>query len=410
MMGRIGLAVVGAGAAGLMAALQAAKCLGPGRVALVEGNPKAGKKLLATGNGRCNLTNLHVGPGGYHGDVALAAPLLLACPAERVLGEFEALGLRTWADPQGRVYPRSLQAAAVLGALWGACQERGVLFYGDFPVKRVAARDGGFCLEGEGGQRLWAEKCLLACGGKAAPRQGCGAGGYGLAQGLGHSATALRPGLTALVCPKKRTAPLKGMRARARVTLWQQGREVWAESGEVIFGDGRLSGIVMFDLSLRLRGSGEAALDLAEEMGEGEVFSYLQGLREARPGLLARDIFSGMLNLRLGQQLAKGLGFVGEGTVSSLGPGDLRRAAAQVKGWRFPVEAGTGWDDAQVTVGGVPLGEVDVGRMESKRQKGLFLAGELLDIQGDCGGYNLHWAWATGLAAGRAAGGLGPVF
>lgn len=403
-MERYSLAIVGAGAAGLMAACQAAKLLGPGRVALLEGGPKPGKKLLATGNGRCNLTNLHIGPSHYHGDTALAAPLFSACPAGRVRGEFEALGLRTWADPQGRVYPRGLQAAAVLGALWGACVERGVAFYGDFPVQRGRPQGGGFLLEGPEGRVLWAKKLLLACGGRAAPRLGCRAGGYGLAEGFGHTVTPLRPGLGPLICPKKRTAPLKGMRARVRAALWQQGRAVWEESGEVIFGEGTLSGILMFDLSLRLAGSGEVALDFLEEMSEKETYEYLCKLKEQRPALPVREVFSGLINLRIGQQLAKSLGFTGDRPLSSLTTGDLRRAAGAIKGWRFPVEPAAGWDNAQVTIGGVPLKEVDVGTMESKRQKGLYLAGELLNLHGDCGGYNLHWAWATGLTAGLAAG------
>ena len=399
-MERFSLAVVGAGAAGLMAACQAAKGLGPGRVALLEGAPKPGKKLLATGNGRCNLTNLHMAPGHYHGDAALAAPLLSSCPPERVLGEFSALGLLTRTDPEGRVYPRSLQAAAVLQALWGACEERGVALLTGRPVERVSPQKGGFLLEAGGG--LWAKKCLLACGGAASPRLGCG-GGYALAEGLGHTVTPLRPGLAPMKCPKKFTAPLKGMRARARATLRQGGRQLSAGSGEVIFGEGTLSGIVIFDLSLHLTGPGEVVLDLAEEMTKEELMEYLCKLQRERPTLPVREIFSGLVNLRVGQQRAKALGLLGEGPLSSLTTADLGRAAQGLKEWHLPVEPTEGWDSAQVTVGGVPLAEIRVETMESKRQKGLFLAGELLNVHGDCGGYNLHWAWATGLVAGRAA-------
>ena len=402
-MGRYRLAVVGAGAAGLLAACQAARRLGPGAVALLEGTPKPGKKLLATGNGRCNLTNLHIAPGHYHGDVGLAQGLLAAYPARRVIEAFGGLGLRTWVDGEGRVYPHSLQAAAVLQALWGGCEEQGISFFMGSPVEGITSCRGGFLLALPGGRDLWAEKCLLACGGVAAPKHGCGAGGYGLAKGLGHTVTPLRPGLAPLVCPKKLTAPLKGMRCKARASLRAGGRVVYSESGEVIFGEGGLSGICIFNLSLRLEGAGEVALDLVEDMGREELLAYFRRLQSQRPGLPARDIFSGLVNLRVGQQRAKALGFVGDMPLSAVPGQGLRRAVAGVKEWVLPVSPCQGWDSAQVTVGGVPLAEVDMATMESKKQPGLYLAGELLDIHGDCGGYNLHWAWATGLAAGEAA-------
>lgn len=250
------------------------------------------------------------------------------------------------------------------------------------------------------GRQLWAEKCLLACGGKASPKHSCQAGGYGLAQKLGHSLTPLRPALAPLACPKKLTSPLKGMRCKARAALWAGGRESASESGEVIFGEGSISGICILNLSSRLEGPGEVVLDLAEDLGHEELFAYFCRLRGQRPDLQVREIFSGLVNLRVGQQRAKALGFVGDAALSTLRDSDLRRAAAGVKEWRLPVMPGADWASAQVTAGGVPLREVDMGTMESKKQPGLYLAGELLDVHGDCGGYNLHWAWATGMAAG----------
>lgn len=404
-MKSVKLAVIGAGAAGLMAAYQAACMLGPGAVALLEGNSKPGKKLLATGNGRCNLTSLHMDAAHFHGDVKPAKSLLAACPPSRIREVFAEMGLLTRADSEGRVYPRSLQAASVLQALWGGCEEKGVSFFMDFPVTGIRPVQGGFLLQGPEGRTLRAEKCLLACGGMAAPRHSCPAGGYELAKKLGHTLTPLRPGLTPLVCPKKLTAPLKGMRARARAALWVRGREIYAESGEVLFGEGNLSGICIFNLSLWLdRQPGEVALDLAEEYSEEELFAFFRQLQKHRPNLPMGDIFSGLVNLRAGRQRAKTLGFVGEGPISGLSAADLRRAAEGIKQWRLPVSPCESWDNAQITMGGVPLGEVDMSTMESKKQRGLYLAGEVLNLHGDCGGYNLHWAWSTGLTVGLAAG------
>ena len=369
-MGRCRLAIVGAGAAGLMAACQAAQNLPKGSVALLEGNPKPGKKLLATGNGRCNLTNLHISPAHYHGDAALAGELLAEYPAQRVIGAFADLGLLTRPDGEGRVYPRNSQAAAVLQALWGACGERGVAFSAGSPVVDITPCQGGFLLQMPEGRRLWAEKCLLACGGKASPKHSCQAGGYGLAQKLGHSLTPLRPALTPLACPKKLTSPLKGMRCKARAALRVGGRESASESGEVIFGEGSISGICILNLSSRLQGPGEVVLDLAEDLSYEELFAYFRRLRGQRPGLQAREIFSGLVNLRVGQQRAKALGFVGDAALSTLQDGDLRRAAAGVKEWRLPVTppagGGHGHDGVQKAAGAV------FGRGTAERPRGLW--------------------------------------
>lgn len=405
-MKRVRLAIVGAGAAGLMAAYAAARRLPPGSVALLEGNPKPGKKLLATGNGRCNLTNIHMGPAHYHGDVEAAGGLLAGDSVGRVLGAFSRLGVLTRTDEEGRVYPYSLQASAVLQALWQGCEEQGVSLLCGFETTAAQPHKGGFLLSSKAGGRLWAGGCVLACGGMASPRHSCGEKGYGLAQGLGHTITGLRPSLTPLSCPRKDTAPLKGMRCKARAALWAAGREVWAESGEVLFGDGTVSGICIFQLSARLGGrQGEVVLDLAQDFTAQGLTAYFTSLQRERPALLARELFSGVLNLRVGQHLAKQLGFVGERPLGSLSSGELRRAAGMAKGWRLPVGPCTSWEGAQVTAGGVPLAEVDCRTMGSKKQPGLYLAGEMLDLDGDCGGYNLHWAWLTGLAAGAAAAG-----
>ena len=283
-MERWEIVLVGAGAAGLMAAWRAARELGTGKVLLLEGNGKPGKKLLATGNGRCNLTNLGAEPCRYHGDRDLAAPLLAQYPPARVLEAFRAMGLVCREDGEGRVYPYNFQAAAVLQALWTACQEAGAQARWDSPVTGVRREKGGFLLETAGGEKLFARQCLLCAGGKASPKHSKGEG-YSLAEGLGHQVTALRPSLAPLKSPAKCLHSLKGMRARAKAGLYRRGRLVWEESGEVQFGDGALSGICLFDLSARLEGPGpwEVRLDLAEDWEEAQVLGYLKDLRRQHP-------------------------------------------------------------------------------------------------------------------------------
>lgn len=409
-MERWEIVVAGAGASGLMAARRAALSLrqggSGGAVLLLEGNPKSGKKLLATGNGRCNLSNLGISPKHYHGDAAQAAALLSRYPTERVIGEFESLGLLCRADGEGRVYPKGNQAAAVLQCLRDGeglpLQERC-----GFSIAAVSRSRGGFLLRGDGGEEIWAKRCILACGGKASPQLSQG-GGYRLAEQLGHSVTPLSPSLVPLKTSAGACKALKGMRGKGRAALYQNGRKVYAESGEILFGDGRLSGICIFNLSARLRGMEpggvEVGLDLLEDMELPEAEEYFTRLKSGHPLRRTSELFAGVLNLQIGRELTRAAGIDSGKTLGQLTKEELRRAAALAKDWRFPITGTAGWPDAQITAGGVPLWEVSLETMESKKCPGLYLAGELLDLDGDCGGYNLHWAWITGMAAGESAG------
>lgn len=399
-MKRGDILIIGGGAAGLMAAAVIGLRK---RVLLADGNVKFGKKLLATGNGRCNLTNLAIDPQYYHGDPLLET-VLQAVPAQRVLEVFRQMGLLCRADSEGRVYPRSLQAAAVLRTLESALPES-LQRLKETEITSLRREKDGFLAEARSGETIFAKKVLLACGGSASPAHSTGSG-YALAQSLGHRVTALFPSLAPLRVSGKVAKALKGMRCRARAALYQNGKAVYAESGEVIFGDGQLSGICMFNLCARLRETGtdgiEVGLDLAPELEVGELLGYLQTLCRTRPDLSAEELCFGLLNLRVGRELVKAAGLPGKAELGTLREAELARCAAICKDWRFSVQGPAGFRDAQVTAGGVPLSEVNLQTMESKLCPGLYLAGELLDADGDCGGYNLHWAWATGLLAGEA--------
>lgn len=392
--------IIGGGAAGLLAAYAAGDRV---HTLVVDGNRKLGKKLLATGNGRCNLTNLSLSPQHYHGDV-LAQTVLDEVPTERVLDVFEEMGLLCRADSEGRVYPRSLQAAAVLNALERSLPAQTECLC-ETEVTALNRSKNGFVAACANGEQIAARQVLLACGGMASPVHSTGSG-YDLAKQLGHTVTAVSPSLTALRVEGKVCKALKGMRCKARVALCQNGKEIYAESGEVIFGDGQISGICIFNLSARLRDSRnancEVSLDLAEDMTEEELVSYFSKLCARYPDTPAKELCAGLLNLRVGQELLKGQKFTSERTLGSLSPADLRRVAFAVKHWVFTVVEAADLKEAQVTAGGVPLEEVNLKTMESKRCAGLYLVGELLNVDGDCGGYNLHWAWSTALLAAEA--------
>ncbi len=373
---------------------------------MLEGNPRPGKKLLATGNGRCNLTNLHISPERYHGDAEAAKAVLSAWPARQIMEEFGSLGLICTSDAEGRVYPNSLQAAAVLQALWSACEEAGVETAWNFEVNSITPEAGGFLLRSKNGEALFAEKCILACGGMASPKHSCGEKGYGLIKSLGHTVTELAPALTPLKTSSKLCRSLKGNRCKAKAALYQNGEKLGEQQGEVLFGDGQLSGICIFDLSSLLGKKSEKVeirLDLLSRFSVQGITSYLKQLQKNRPALPAGELFSGALNLRVGQELVKSLGFSREMPIGELSARQLKCAAEAAKELRFPITGPSPWESAQVTAGGVPLSETELFSMESKKCPGLYLTGELLNLHGDCGGFNLHWAWATGMAAGQSA-------
>lgn len=393
-------AIIGAGAAGLMAAAK----MGQGTL-LLEGNTKPGKKLLATGNGRCNLTNVNISPEHYHGDKKAAA-LLERYPAEKILAEFEKMGLLCRTDSEGRAYPYNLQAAAVLQALWQICEQNGVAAEWEFTAEKITKTANGFVITSADGREISAENCILAMGGSASPKHSCVDNRYEIAKQLGHSVVKPVPSLVPIKTTAKSCKSLKGMRCKARAALCDNGSEIYAESGEVIFGDGQISGICVFNLSARLAdctGKPEIVLDLLEEMPKFELIKYLKQLRKTRPQMAASEIFSGVLNLRVGQEIAKLCKIERDRTLGEVGDAELEKAAALCKSWRFPVVGRGDFNSAQVTSGGVPLSEINLQTMESKKCGGLYLVGEMLNVDGDCGGYNLHWAWATAMAAARAA-------
>ena len=400
-MHQVDTAIVGGGASGMMAALALASKREPQTrpVMLLEGADRVVKKLLATGTGRCNLTNLQMTPSHYHGERAEIAKVLEAYPTKRVLSFFEDLGLLCRPDAEGRVYPYAGQASAVSDVLRRGLEAFGVETISANPVSRIRKRSsGGFILDGP--EPVTAKKVILACGGMAAPQFGCAVGGYALAQSLGHTVTPLRPALAPVTVRPDEVRALKGIRCRAKVTLYRGDTPLKSEVGELQFGDGVLSGICMFQLS---RFAGKKAspgtsilVDLLPDYEESEVRAFLAEKQRRFGEKQLPVLLEGMLHKRAAQEALKRAGLFPDGR-------DLSACAHAVKAFRFTATGTAGFRQAQVTAGGVPLREVFSQTMESRICRNLFLTGELLDPDGDCGGYNLHWAWSTGMAAGFAA-------
>jgi flavoprotein, HI0933 family len=403
------LAVVGGGASGLAAAVAAAGELErqhrQKKIVLLEAGARVGKKLLATGNGRCNLTNMDVRPSHYHGDTAVLPAVFDRYPPREVINFFRSLGLLCREQDEGRVYPYNLQASAVLDVLRLQLEHLHVDTLCDFPVSGLEKTVSGFRINSNG-QAVFADRVIFATGGLAGSQLGANGSGYEILKSLGHRRTGLFPALVQMTTDPRRVKPLKGARSTANAALLADGTPVASSRGEVQFTEHGLSGICIFELSRfvgELYGKRmlELALDLMPEYGEPQIADFLK-TRCLLKEMPVSALFNGCLNKLVGPEVVKAALPHAPKTAAELHESNLAALAHAAKDFRFPVTGTLSWKDAQVTAGGIPLDEVD-GDMQSGRCPGLYLAGELLNIDGDCGGFNLHWAWSTGLLAGCAA-------
>lgn len=396
--------VIGGGASGMAAALTAAEA--GHRVLLAERQSRVGRKLLATGNGRCNLSNLHASPAHYHGAaVDFCRPALERFPSEETLGWFERLGLLTAAEPSGRVYPASNMAGSVLDVLRYALERPEIELRTGCVITQLRHRGGAFTARMENGETLTAERVILAAGGAAGSRVGGVMDGYQLAKQLGHHRTALLPSLVQMKTDPTYPRGLKGVKAEADIRVLR-GREVLAQGrGEILFTEYGVSGPAIFDLSRAVSTGGEGLLLTLDLLPQLDMAGTLRWLRERQASLGAHEaalLLTGSVHTRLGQTVVKRAGFTSQ-PASSLTEDALWRIAAGLHSFTLPVTGVCGFDQAQVTAGGLRTEEFDPRTMQSLLVPGLYACGEVLDIDGDCGGYNLQWAWSSGRLAGLLA-------
>ena len=394
--------VIGGGASGILAALTAAENKN-NRVLLLERQQRIGRKLLATGNGRCNLTNTGAGPENYHGEnPAFALPALEAFPPQAALDFFHGLGLLTQEEEGGRVYPLSNSANSVLDVLRFALDKAGVEQRCSALVKNLRREKQGFTVELEN-ERLHADKLILACGGSAGARLGGVMDGYQLAKSLGHKRTGLYPALVQLTTEPDYPRALKGVRVQCSLRLKRKAFLLAKARGELQFTETGVSGPAAFDLPrAAATGGEELSLHIALlPQRSGELLELLRRRREQYPELPASEMLTGMLHNRLGRMVVKYAGLNANAPLSALGDGDLERLCAACLDFSLPVTGTEGFDNAQVTAGGLRTSDFDPRTLQSRLVPGLFACGELLDVDGDCGGYNLQWAWASGRLAGR---------
>ncbi len=401
---RVVIAVVGAGAAGMAAAIAASDDPGV-QVLLLERQARVGRKLQATGNGRCNLSNLHALDRGYHGDeTGFWEYALGKFPPEETLAWFEGLGLFTVKEDSGRIYPYSNQANSVVDILRFALDRPNIELIPDFEVSKIRKEGEAFFLT-SGDRTVEADRVIIACGGLAGTKLGGSMSGYKLLRSFGHKCTKLRPTLVQLKTNWAGVGALKGVRANCRAAIYC-GQQLHAESvGEIQFTDFGLSGPVMFEISrdaCAWPGEWTCRLDFLPDMEQERLRSALRSRKNTI--LTTDDLLTGILHNRLGRVLTQAAGVRGRFPLSEMTDWQIDEVCRTVKGFSVELKEPLGMDAAQVTAGGIATEEFDPTTMQSRRTAGLFACGEVLDVDGDCGGYNLQWAWSSGRLAGLCAG------
>ena len=378
-------------------------------VTLVDRMPKVGKKLLATGAGQCNLCNTKPTQGNYHGmDTSFVLPALEAFGAETTLSFFDALGIEVRELENGRVFPITGQASNVLDVLRYEMSILGIREVTGIKIKEIHPNNSGFVLHSPEGESFKSDKVIVAAGGSSSPNLGSNGGGHKLAKTLGHTVTQLFPSRVPLTLDTWFLKRLKGVKVRdASVESHVDGQLMRKSSGDLLFAEYGISGPPVLDVS-RAIGQFERSnhvMEVSIDLFPDETMESMEALIRKRIGhapFKPLDVFLiGLLHKRLIPVIMKEAGQEDLArTCGSLDDAEIVAIVKMLKEWRVKCRGTRSWMNSQVTAGGVDVSEVEATTMESKIVPGLYFVGEVLDIDGDCGGYNLQWAWSSGYVAG----------
>lgn len=405
--------IIGGGASGLVAAIVAAR---KGvKVCVLERLNRVGKKILVTGNGRCNITNIDLGEACYHTSSAhhpIMAPIK-RFGYEETKTFFEELGIVFLVEGK-KVYPCSEQATSVLDVLRMEAERLQVELLTDVKVVDLSYKKNGWQVKDEEGQIYESKQVIVATGGMANPSLGCDGTGYQLLKRLGHEITPTFPILVHMLSSSPYCKMMMGTKVKAHVTIEVEDGSKREEYGEVLFTEDGLSGPPIFQLSriaslAKLeKKSAKVVLDLFKDWSYDDLVSLIYQRIEKHPERSIEELFIGLIHKRLIVPILKASDIMQIGRAcENLEYEEIARIAGTLKAFTFLIEGTRGFKYAQVTAGGVKIEEVDLKTMASLKAKNLYITGEVLDVDGDCGGYNLQWAWSTGFIAGESVSGNG---
>ncbi|MCQ2513495.1 MAG: aminoacetone oxidase family FAD-binding enzyme [Ruminococcus sp.] len=390
--------IVGGGASGLMCAISAKQNNKYLKIAIIEKNERVGKKLLATGNGRCNLTNRNVGLKKYKGSFVNSSKYIFEkYSCDKILQIFKEIGLLSFADSDGRYYPVSRQASSVLDVLRFACERYEIDIFCGETIKSIKKLNNNFNITTQ--QNTFnSKKIVIACGSKASPKLGGNASAVDYLKNFGHTFVPFSPTLCPIKVKSDILKSIKGLRSLCTATLIDsKGNSIKTESGEVQFNENNISGICIFNLSLYSLKNNVISLDLLPDSSFNDLFFILKNQKKLFSNLSKENILTGILQKRIAQAILKYSNIKDfSGKCSELSENELKTIAKSIKNFSFTIIENAGFEQAQCASGGVKGSEIDCKTMESKKVKNLYIAGEAVDICGECGGYNLHFAFASG--------------
>ncbi|MDE2733997.1 MAG: NAD(P)/FAD-dependent oxidoreductase [Gemmatimonadota bacterium] len=403
--------VVGGGAAGMLAAIVAAEA--GERVTLLEGSGKLGRKILISGNGRCNLTNKAADDlRHYHGThPRFVRSALEQFRLDETLAFFTDLGIEFREEKRQRLFPVSDQAQSIVDLLADRMRCLGIRVETNAKVVDMSRASGAsrFELRDAEGQRYTGGRVIMASGGVSLARLGADRSGMDLAVAMGHRLTDLKPGLVPLISPEKYLARMQGLRVRAEVRVTLKGGREAVDTDDLLFTKYGVSGFTILNLSARLvpeLGAKRAVLRINFFPGRSpEAISQLLKERWQRHPHRSLELsFAGLLSSKLVRPLLNHLGFDAAQRVDQLGKGARWQLSQSLTNWPIEVSGPRPFDYAEVTIGGVRTEDINPDTLESFLMPGLYFAGEMVDIHADLGGFNFQWAWASGVLAGRRLG------
>ncbi len=398
--------IAGAGASGMMAAVTAAA--EGARVILLEHKDRIGKKILSTGNGRCNFTNICQEPICYHSDQPeFPWKIVEKFGAQDIISFFLQLGIYS-KNRNGYLYPNSDQASAVLDAFRMELERLQVEIRTGTECREIRPGKKGFTVITNQGN-IRADRVILAAGSKAAPSTGSDGSGYDLAKKLGHRILPVLPALVQIRCGENYFKSLAGVRANGSVSIWNGDRCIARDTGELQLTNYGISGIPVFQVSryasrlLYRKKDVYAVLDFMPDFTQEQMTAFLRARAKTRPEKTAGVFLIGLFHRKLSDLWIKLAGISREKKAGDLTDGEIICLVRLIKSMKVTVTGTNSFEQAQVCCGGVDTAEVDPDTLESLYVPGLYFAGEILDVDGMCGGYNLTFAWASGYVAGRSA-------